>query len=245
MVGALAVLAVSDAAMTNRDDGLSFNFWPSFADLMLALVLILVLVLALVTTALTLGTVNLSHVQERQRAIIASIANAYSVPPRQVGDSRFAIAVPGASDALTIQNEPQLQQFTFSDRLLFDPDEFLIKPEGKELLKVVGATLRGELAAIKEVQIQGHADPDPSARFQTNLELAARRAVEVFRFLQEDVGIDPTRHLMSITSFGEYKPITRLGTETYNAQILAEDNKTVEHKARNRRIEILLFYHLN
>ena len=50
---------------------------------------------------------------------------------------------------------------------------------------------------------------------------------------------------MSATSFGEYIPVRRLTDDrTYNRQKLMQDNRTRVLKAKNRRIEILLFYRL-
>lgn len=61
-----------------RDDEnvLDFNFWPSFADLMLALVLILVLVVFLIRSIITVGTINLKHVQQNQMNMVQAVADA-------------------------------------------------------------------------------------------------------------------------------------------------------------------------
>ena len=48
---------------------------------------------------------------------------------------------------------------------------------------------------------------------------------------------------MSATSFGEFKPVSRLDTDmTYDQSRLTKDNSTKNLKDRNRRIELLLFY---
>ena len=61
-------------------------------------------------------------------------------------------------------------------------------------------------------------------RFPTNWELSAARAVNVVRYLQEEVGLDPS--LVSATAYSEYRP--------------RASNETPEGRRRNRRIEILL-----
>ena len=111
------------------------------------------------------------------------------------------------------------------------------------MLQEVGAVFAKKLASIKEIQIQGHADTTPVAAPNTNLLLGAKRAINVFEYLQHNAGIDPASTLISATSFGEYMPVARLDqVDTFNADSLQNANDTPEERALNRRIEILLFY---
>ena len=149
---------------------------------------------------------------------------------------------------ILIRNEATLQRYSFSDRILFRRNKYDLNEEGKRTLRIVGREIKKNLKDIKEIQIQGHADPDrPAEDYFFNLDLAASRAIEVYKFLQRSIRIDPARHLMSATSFGEYKPVQRSTDDsTYNSgQKLMQDNKALDAlKAKNRRIEILLFYQL-
>ena len=61
----------------------SFNFWPSFADMMLVIVFVLVLILFVVLVVITAGSVNLQQVQESQKTIIDTIALAYETKPEK------------------------------------------------------------------------------------------------------------------------------------------------------------------
>ena len=255
-----------------EDNTLDFNFWPSFSDLMLTLVLILVIVVFAVIAAFSIGTdglreeikkikgemakvekeqkeiaEDLAKVEEKQKALIRVIAAAYGVEENEGGDpNSFEIRLEGNGDTkILIRNEATLQRYSFSDRILFEPDRYDLKEEGKRTLQVVGKKIAEKLDGIKEIQIQGHADPDPPAYVPSNLHLAALRAIEVYKFLQGSIGIDPARHLMSATSFGEYKPVQRLTDDsTYDLQQLRQHNRTRKLKTQNRRIEILLFYRL-
>ena len=122
----------------------------------------------------------------------------------------FEIRLEGDDDTkILIRNEATLQRYSFSDRILFEPDRYDLKEEGKETLQDVGSRNKKNLKDIKEIQIQGHADPDPPAYVPSNLHLGALRAIEVYKFLQHSIRIDPANHLMSATSFGEYKPVQR------------------------------------
>ena len=248
-----------------EDNTLDFNFWPSFSDLMLTLVLILVVVVFAVIAAFSIGTDDLraelakvekeqkeiaeaiAKVKEKQKKIIEAIAEAYGTDYEEVKSDSFKIRLEddGGTEIL-IRNEATLQRYSFSDRILFRRNKYDLNEEGKKTLRIVGQEINKNLKDIKEIQIQGHADPDrPADDYFFNLDLAASRAIEVYKFLQRSIRIDPARHLMSATSFGEYKPVQRLTDDrTYNRQKLMQHNNTRALKSKNRRIEILLFYRL-
>jgi chemotaxis protein MotB len=109
------------------------------------------------------------------------------------------------------------------DRILFDSGSAHIKPEGKEVL----ARVAQQLEQIEEhkIHVEGHTDDVPIAteRFPSNWELSADRAAVVVRFLIEN-GLNPAK--LRAVGFGEHHPIA--------------PNDTSEHRARNRRIEIVL-----
>ena len=254
-----------------EDNTLDFNFWPSFSDLMLTLVLILVIVVFAVIAAFSIGTDDLraelketkeemakvkkeekeiaeeiAKVKEKQEAIIQAIAGAYGTDYEEVESDSFKIRLEddGGTEIL-IRNEATLQRYSFSDRILFEPDRYDLNEKGKKTLQIVGRQIGNNLENISEIQIQGHADPDRPAYVPSNLHLGALRAIEVYKFLQNRIQIDPARHLMSATSFGEYKPVGRLGKDsTYTPERLRRDNRTKSLKAKNRRMEILLIYRL-
>jgi chemotaxis protein MotB len=97
-------------------------------------------------------------------------------------------------------------------------------------LSEAGKAAVGEVGAIfvsmkdREFQIEGHTDDQPikTARFPSNWELAAGRAIAVSQILIK-AGLPPTR--VSAASFGEFRPVTSNAKET---------------RAQNRRIEIVL-----
>ena len=112
------------------------------------------------------------------------------------------------------------------DAILFDSGRADIKPEGLVVLGKVIEILKD--VSDKAIRIEGHTDAVPisgslAQRYPTNWELSAARAINVARYLQKQA-IDPT--LLSAAGFGEFKPVA--------------DNDTVEGRAKNRRIEIVL-----
>ena len=252
-----------------EDNTLDFNFWPSFSDLMLTLVLILVIVVFAVIAAFSIGTDGLraelketkkemakvekeqkeiaeaiAKVKEKQKKIIEAIAAAYGTDYEEVESDSFKIRLEDDGDTeILIRNEATLQRYSFSDRILFEPDKYDLNEEGRKTLRIVGHQIKDNLKNIGEIQIQGHADPDRPAYVPSNLHLGALRAIEVYKFLQNRIRIDPARYLMSATSFGEYKPVQRSAQDsTYTPERLRIDNRNNVLKAKNRRMEILLIY---
>ena len=112
------------------------------------------------------------------------------------------------------------------DAILFDSGKAEIKSEGLVVLGKVIEILKS--VNDKAIRIEGHTDAMPitgslASRYPTNWELSAARAINVARYLQKEA-INPA--LLSAAGFGEFKPVA--------------DNATVEGRAKNRRIEIVL-----
>ncbi len=112
------------------------------------------------------------------------------------------------------------------DKILFASGQAKVKKEGLAVLKRVVDILK--TVEDKNIRIEGHTDNVPITSrlakfYPTNWELAAARAINVTRYLQEQ-GVDPT--ILSATAYGEYQPVA--------------DNDTPEGRAKNRRIAIIL-----
>lgn len=112
------------------------------------------------------------------------------------------------------------------DAILFDSGKAEVKSNGLLVLQKVVDILK--TVTDKAIRIEGHTDNVPihgqlTARYPTNWELSAARAINVTRYLQQQ-GIDPLS--LSAVAYGEYRPVA------------SNDNE--EGRARNRRIEIIL-----
>ena len=113
------------------------------------------------------------------------------------------------------------------DRILFPSGEADITPAGIRILQRVGNVLKTTEGKI--IRVEGHTDNVAisdrlKGTFPTNWELSTTRASNVVRFLQDTVGIDPTR--LQAVGLSEYHPIA--------------SNATVKGRSQNRRIEIAL-----
>ncbi len=119
-------------------------------------------------------------------------------------------------------------QVDLIDKVLFDSGQADVSTRGQEVLTRLGAILKD--IDDRQVQISGHTDdspitlPDLKAKFDSNWELSASRAVNVVRFLAENAGVKPQR--LSAAGYGQYRPVA--------------GNITPKGRAANRRIEVLL-----
>ena len=109
------------------------------------------------------------------------------------------------------------------DNILFDPGKTDLKPQGKDAIAQVTQILSG--IEGRKFQVTGHTDniPIKSAKFKSNWELSAARAVEVVKLMIAD-GMDAKR--LSAAGYADELPVA--------------DNATDEGRRANRRIEIVV-----
>lgn len=121
-------------------------------------------------------------------------------------------------------------RFVFQSEVLFDPGQADIDPGGTpELDALADAILQLETEIPTDInwvlRIDGHTDSRPisNARFPSNWELSAARAISVAQYLVSQ-GVSPNR--LVAAGFGEFTPLDPAETE--------------EAYRRNRRIEFKL-----
>ncbi len=144
----------------------------------------------------------------------------------------------------------QEQKISFGSSVLFTSGKAKLKVRGRDILTTVGNVIKTKLPAIQEIQIQGHADITAPKQYdidsqqsqEYNLKIASERALEVFLFLKEQLEINPAKILMSATSFGSYKPVSRTAEDNYTWERIRLENDDKDKKQLNRRIEIVLTY---
>jgi chemotaxis protein MotB len=110
-----------------------------------------------------------------------------------------------------------------ADHALFDEGVADISTQAIPLLQKIGDIIA---QTSYEVRVEGHTDDVPinTARYPSNWELSTARAVNVLRYFIETYRIPSAR--MSAEGFGEYHPLV--------------PNDSFAHRARNRRVEIVL-----
>ncbi|HEX2573956.1 MAG TPA: OmpA family protein [Polyangia bacterium] len=107
--------------------------------------------------------------------------------------------------------------------VLFDSGKTSLKPDGQAALRRVADVL----ATINDrhFQVAGHTDDVPikTPRFPSNWELSTARAIEVTNLL---ITSGVRAQLLSAAGYGEFDPVA--------------PNDSPDHRAQNRRIEIVL-----
>lgn len=107
--------------------------------------------------------------------------------------------------------------------LLFNSGKSEINPEGISVLRDIGSKFENFEG---KVIVEGHTDniSISTEKFPSNWELSISRAVNIVRFLAEEVGVKPMK--MSAVGYADTKPVV--------------SNDTPENRRRNRRVEIIL-----
>jgi chemotaxis protein MotB len=128
---------------------------------------------------------------------------------------------------IEIQTYKNALTINIMDQIFFNSGESRIKPDGMDVLRRVGEVLSS--LPDKMIRVEGHTDDVPIGlnlrdKFPNNWMLGAARATAVAEYLRTKSGIDPTR--IVVVSYSQYHPIV--------------PNTTLEGRAKNRRIEILV-----
>lgn len=135
------------------------------------------------------------------------------------------IAVNELEDNITTQMTDEGLLLTIRDSILFDTGKAVIKPENIPIAQELARIL--EFNPERYIVITGHTDNVPinSAQFGSNWELSVMRAVNFLKLIiDSNPNLDPK--YFSAKGYGEYNPIAT--------------NETVEGRAQNRRVEVLI-----
>lgn len=126
---------------------------------------------------------------------------------------------------LTVEQRDGKVYVSMENKLLFNSGSWAVGTEGKKAVQQLGAVLADnpEIAIL----IEGHTDDDPytgNAQLSGNWDLSTKRATAIVNILRENTSIKPEN--LTAAGRGEFAPIAT--------------NETLEGKAKNRRIEVIL-----
>ena len=134
-----------------------------------------------------------------------------------------------SSKDIVIEGVKEGIRFSISGRLLFAPGQAVISQEGKRILDIVAEELK-DFPTLK-IRIEGHTDSSPppsTSQYRDNWKLAYWRAFNTFAHFRDNV--DPEyiipEEQMSVMSCSDNRP--------------RFPNDTIENRALNRRVEIVL-----
>ena len=190
------------------------NVWPAFTDVSIAMLLIFLffIFVQFISSSKLFLKIRMEKKQD-------TIQEAFK--------KRFASEI--EQEIISIRRDGNLQRFMFSDRILFKIAEAELQPLGRVTLTAVGRLLQDHNEGFyQRIQIEGHTDNVPivTPQFPSNWELSSARAIAVLRLFVDEIDIDPKT--LTATGYGEFRP--------------AAPNTTVDGRAKNRRIEIVLVY---
>jgi len=164
--------------------------------------------------------IKISEVSKEKEEQIDRLKNAYDklVADMEKEIEEGQIQITQLADRLSV---------SMVDRILFPSGKADITPEGLKVLERVGNVLKN--TENKIIRVEGHTDnvaiqAKLQEKFPTNWELSAARAINVVRFLQDNIGIEPIR--LQAIGMSEYHPVA--------------SNKTAAGRSQNRRIELIL-----
>jgi chemotaxis protein MotB len=153
-----------------------------------------------------------------------SASGSSSEVKRQLENEVQAMAGPSEKDqSITISKDERGIVIRIMDRAIFDEGKAELKESAKETLRNIVPIVKN---SNRPIRVEGHTDDIPinTGEFKSNWELSVRRATEVVRHLVEKYSFPPQR--ISASGYAEYQPIA--------------GNDTPQHRALNRRIEVIL-----
>lgn len=138
---------------------------------------------------------------------------------------KTALEERGATDEVEIEYNEKTDRLIirYRDQALFDSGKANLRPDALPRLAVVGEILA---QLPNRVRVEGHTDTVPirTPTFPSNWELSSHRAMAVVRLFESEFGLDPRR--LEGAGQGEWYPVA--------------GNDSVEGRARNRRVDIIV-----
>ncbi len=121
--------------------------------------------------------------------------------------------------------EEQKVRIVLQQPILFDSGQAELKVSAPEILSLIGQVI---MKTKNPIDIEGHTDSDPihTDKYDSNWDLSFARSYAVIKYFVKNVGLSPLN--MHAIGYGEYRPIA--------------PNDSLQNKAKNRRIEINLYF---
>lgn len=167
------------------------------------------------TQAMADATTRLDELRKQKAAAEARIQTFRNLVAKlrsMIDSGQLKVAIRGGRMLIALPND-----------ILFDSGQTMVKPDGKAALTRVAQVL--STVGDRDFLVAGHTDNVPirTMLYPSNWELSTRRAVEVVHILVAQ-GMNPK--VLAAAGYGEFDPVA--------------PNDTAEHRAQNRRIEIVL-----
>lgn len=192
------------------------NYWPAMLDLVTATLMVFLMVTFL-QTLLSAEELEALIVRGRQEQFLELFHAEFE---KEIGQGVVAV-----------DRELNFLQITFSDKVLFASADYRLQKGGRELLdRCADLFSRAGMTGYQLIQVEGHTDNLPVRTRDTypsnNWQLSAARAISVVEFLAGRKGLPS--EVFSANGYASNRPVA--------------SNLTEQGRARNRRIEIRIFF---
>lgn len=181
---------------------------------------------ALAAESERLNTLKKELEKRSQRvAELESIISKKDATMRQLKDAISKALTNFEGKGLTVEQRDGKVYVSMENKLLFQSGSWSVGSEGKKAVQQLGSVLADnpDIAIL----IEGHTDNVPfkgNAQLSGNWDLSTKRATAIVNILRQNTAINPEN--LTAAGRGEYAPVA--------------SNDTVEGKAKNRRIEVIL-----
>lgn len=164
---------------------------------------------------------------ERSRRVeeLEAMIAAKDAKMRALKDAISKALVDFEGNGLTVEQRDGKVYVSLENKLLFESGSWNVGAKGKQAVNQLGSVLaqNPEIAVL----IEGHTDDVPyggNGPLKDNWDLSTKRATAIVEILRQNAQIDPKN--LTAAGRGEFAPVAT--------------NNTVEGKAKNRRIEVIL-----
>ena len=129
----------------------------------------------------------------------------------------------GANNKVTLEITRRGLIVSLKEAGFFNSGQATIRPDAYELINTIAEVMS---QYNNPLRIEGHTDnvPISTAQFPSNWELSTARATNGLKYLLTHFDVDANK--ISATGYAEFRPIA--------------DNTTVEGRARNRRVDLVM-----
>ncbi len=132
-----------------------------------------------------------------------------------------------SENAVLVEKIEEVVMITVQDQLSYSASQFIVLDTMVPTLEVIASAIRSH--PDWDVYVEGHTDDTKILEeyweyFPSNWELGAFRAAAVVKYLTNDLGLPAER--FAAVSYGPFRPIA--------------DNDTVEGRAQNRRVTLVM-----
>jgi len=199
----------------------SLSFWLSISDLMSSILIIFILLFVY-------KTINSIKAERLKENIIREITD---TKENIIGKLKTDLA----NKNIQVDIDDKTGTIKIDEKILFEVDQYTLKPEGKEFLeRVIPLYLKiftenkNFMSRLDQIIIEGHSDDMGSYLY--NMDLSQKRANEVFKYIY--------------TTLGNFSKSEREELEKYitangksKANLIYKENGEVD-RAKSRRVEI-------